>query len=178
MAALLLGPPSPAPAEETLTTPPLRVEVLDGLRLRDIETGTVYRLYGIATCAADQRALLGRQPWPCGTMATAWLVTATLTRWIACRVIRDDGEERLARCASAEHRDLAADLLHDGLAVVESMTAQDPAVRAYATAEHDARLGHRGLWSGTMPKLRGFNRPAEASAPDPARTSATSEMNP
>jgi endonuclease YncB( thermonuclease family) len=50
-------------------SPPLRVEVIDGTRFRDIETHAVYRLYGIDTCASGQTARLGRQHWPCGTMA-------------------------------------------------------------------------------------------------------------
>jgi hypothetical protein len=32
-------------------SPPLRVEVIDGTRFRDIETHEAYRLYGIDTCA-------------------------------------------------------------------------------------------------------------------------------
>ena len=88
---------------------PLRVEVIDGTRFRDIETRTVYRLYGIEACAPDQTARLGRQPWPCGAMAVAWLVTATLNRWLACGSVRVEGDEQLVRCATAGHADLAAD---------------------------------------------------------------------
>lgn len=165
LAAVLLAWSCPVLAQEPTppSSPPLRVEVLDGLRLRDVETGAVYRLYGIAVCASSQRARIGPQPWPCGTMAAAWLVTATLTHWIACRVIRDDAGERLARCASAEHPDLAADMLHQGLAVLTPATAQDPAIRAYGEAERDARQGRRGLWSGTMPVLTP-DRTAEGAA--------------
>ena len=59
-------------------SPPLRVEVLDGERFRDIETRIVYRLYGLETCAPGQIANLGRQPWPCGTMAAALLVLSLI----------------------------------------------------------------------------------------------------
>ncbi|MDH8222513.1 hypothetical protein QIG51_26820, partial [Klebsiella pneumoniae] len=38
--------------------PPLRVEVIDGIRFRDIETKTIFRLYGIDACASDQIATL------------------------------------------------------------------------------------------------------------------------
>ena len=131
-------------------SPPLRVEVIDGTRFRDIETHAVYRLYGIDTCAPDQTAHLGRQPWPCGTMATAWLVTAPLNVWLACRTLRDDDGERLVRCASAGHPDIAADMVREGIAVARPPSPDDPGIRVYALAEQDARKAYRGLWSSTF----------------------------
>jgi endonuclease YncB( thermonuclease family) len=133
-----------------IQSPPLRVEVIDGTRFRDIETRAVYRLYGIDTCAPDQIAGLGRQPWPCGTMAMAWLVTATLNTWLACHTLRDEDGEHLVRCASANHPDIAADMLREGVAVVSPSTQDDPTIRAYALAEQDARKTYRGLWSSTF----------------------------
>jgi endonuclease YncB( thermonuclease family) len=130
--------------------PPLRVEVIDGTHFRDIETKAVFRLYGIDSCAADQKATLGRQPWPCGTMVRAWLVTATLNTWVACSVLKDEPAERLARCATASHRDLAADMLREGVAVLAPATDGEPAIREYAAAEQQARKAYRGLWSSTF----------------------------
>jgi endonuclease YncB( thermonuclease family) len=137
-----LYPPSTA-----MQSPPLRVEVLDGVHFRDIETQTVYRLYGIDTCAPDQTARLGRQPWPCGTVAAAWLVTATLNKWVACNTLRNDNGLHLARCASADHSDIGADMIRDGVAVTLPPSAQDPTIRAYVVAEGDARKAYRGLWA-------------------------------
>ncbi len=57
---------------------PMRVEVIDGVTFRDIETGVVFRLFGVDACQRDQIANLGRQPWQCGVAAIAWLTTATL----------------------------------------------------------------------------------------------------
>jgi endonuclease YncB( thermonuclease family) len=131
-------------------SPPLRVEVIDGTRFRDIETHEAYRLYGIDTCAPDQSARLGRQAWPCGTMATAWLVTATLNTWLACATLRDDAGEHLVRCASAGHPDIAADMVREGVAVTIPATQDDPGIRSYALAEQDARKAYRGLWSSTF----------------------------
>ena len=108
-------------------SPPLRVEVIDGTRFRDIETHAVYRLYGIDTCAPGQTARRGRQPWPCGTMATAWLVTATLNAWLACRTLRDEAGEHLVRCASAGHQDIAADMVREGVAVAHPRRPMTPA---------------------------------------------------
>ena len=148
-------------------SPPLRVEVIDGIRFRDIETQAVYRLYGIDTCAPDQTARLGRQLWPCGTMATAWLVTATLNAWLACRTLRDEAGEHLVRCASAGHQDIAADMVREGVAVARPSSPDDPGVRAYELAEQDARKAYRGLWSST------FQMPWDwRAAPDAKRQAA------
>ena len=130
--------------------PPLRVEVIDGARFRDIETRIVYRLYGIDTCAPGQTARLGRQPWPCGAMAVAWLVTATLNKWLACGSVRADGEEQIVRCATAGHADLAADMLHDGVAVLAPSRPGDLEIPSYAAAQAEARKAYRGLWSSTF----------------------------
>ncbi len=155
-----------------LQSPPLRVEVIDGVRFRDIETGAAYRLYGIDTCAPEQTARLGRQRWPCGTMATSWLVTATLNAWLACRTLRDEASEHLVRCATAGHPDIAADMLRAGIAVALPGTDRDPAIRAYVQAKQDARKAYRGLWSSTfqMPWEWRAKRPA---APPLARFETT-----
>ncbi|WP_246811597.1 thermonuclease family protein [Mesorhizobium silamurunense] len=145
-----IGTPGLYRPNQALQTPPLRVEVLDGTRLRDIETRAIYRLVGIDTCAPDQTALLGRQPWPCGTMAAAWLVRATLNKWVACNILRDENGEHLARCAAADHADIGADMVRDGVAVTAPPTERDPSIRAYASAEQEARKAYRGLWSSTF----------------------------
>jgi endonuclease YncB( thermonuclease family) len=128
---------------------PMRVAVIDGSRFRDIETGDTYRLYGIDTCAPHQIARLDRQSWPCGTMAIAWLVTATLNNWLACTTLRDQADEHVVRCATAGHADIAADMLRDGVAVLSHDT-DGPAIRTYGLAELDARKAYRGLWSSTF----------------------------
>lgn len=130
--------------------PPLRVEVIDGTRFRDIETKMVFRLFGVETCSAGQTAMLGRQPWPCDTVATAWLVNATLNKWLACAVLREEETERLARCATADHADLAADMLRAGIAVRSRPAPDDPALPAYALAEQQSRKAYRGLWSSAF----------------------------
>lgn len=131
--------------------PPLRVEVIDGTRFRDIETKAVFRLYGVEACLPGQVATLQRQPWPCGTVAAAWLVNATLNRWLACAVIREEGEERLARCATAHHPDLAAAMLREGIAVLVPAAGDDREIPpSYGQAEQQARKAYRGLWSSTF----------------------------
>ncbi|SCB50170.1 thermonuclease family protein [Rhizobium multihospitium] len=153
--------------------PPLRVEVIDGVRFRDIETKTVFRLYGIDACAPEQTANLGRQPWPCGTMVQAWLVTATLNTWVACTVISDQPGEHLARCATAGHRDLAADMLREGVAVLAPVAEGGPVIREYAAAEEAARKAYRGLWSSTFQMPWEWRTAHEATASTVARAGAT-----
>lgn len=133
-----------------LQSPPLRVEVLDGVRFRDIETHTVYRLYGVDTCIPGQLASLSRQPWPCGAVAVAWLVKATLNRWVACNTLRQEGDERVARCSSADHADIAADMLREGIAVAPPPSTGDPVIHAYVAAEAEARKAYRGIWASSF----------------------------
>ena len=129
---------------------PLRVEVIDGVRFRDIESGTIFRLFGIDACAPGQMAKFGRQPWPCGTMATAWLVKATLNAWIACVTVRVDGGEHVARCSTADHPDLGAAMLEQGVAVLAPATSPQPPVPAYAASEAQARKTSRGVWASAF----------------------------
>jgi endonuclease YncB( thermonuclease family) len=140
-------------------SPPLRVEVIEGVKFRDIETGDVYRLYGIDACAPAQRATLGRQPWPCGVMATAWLVSATLGKWVACARIHEIDGVIQARCASSQHGDLGATMLREGLAVAVPV---EPPLRTYAALEQDARKAYRGLWASRFQMPGEFRRNAGA----------------
>ncbi len=169
--------PAPAPGvyspKAAVQSPPLRVEVIDGTRFRDIETHEAYRLYGIDTCAPDQSARLGRQAWPCGTMATAWLVTATLNTWLACATLRDEASEHLVRCASAGHPDIAADMVREGVAVTVPATQDDPAIRSYAQVEQDARKAYRGLWSSTFQMPWEWRASRDAKRQPVARDEAT-----
>ncbi len=142
-------------------SPPLRVEVIEGVKFRDIETGDVYRLFGIDACAPAQRATLGRQPWPCGVMATAWLVSATLGKWVACARIHEGDGVIQARCASSQHGDLGAAMLREGLAVAVPV---EPPLRTYAVLEQDARKAYRGLWASRFQMPGEFRRSASAPA--------------
>jgi endonuclease YncB( thermonuclease family) len=170
--ASIASPPGLYTPGGALQSPPLRVEVLDGARFRDIETQAIYRLYGVETCAPDQTARLGRQPWPCGTVAAAWLVAATLNKWVACNTLRQEKDEHLARCASADHADIGADMVRDGVAVASPPTERDPGVRAYAVAERDARKAYRGLWASS------FEMPWEFRAHFSAQAANTSQRKP
>ena len=168
------APPSLYQPKIAAQVPPMRVEAIDGVRFRDIETKAVYRLTGVDACAPGQTATLGRQPWPCGTLAIAWLVNATLNKWIACVTIRDEGDEHVARCATAGYPDLAAAMLRAGMAVLTPAAPSEPATSAYASAEQDARKAYRGLWSSS------FQMPWEwrAQQAERSHTAAAAEARP
>lgn len=137
---------SPRPSAATV---PMRVEILTSTSFLDVETRQVYRLYGVDACDARQTATLGKQTWPCGTVATAWLVTATLNKWVACTTIRQQDETRIARCATGELPDLAAEMLKIGYAITLP-AADDRLIPTYAQHEKDARAAYRGLWASSF----------------------------
>ena len=142
------NPESYAPRTSAAAVP-MRVEVLSGTSFADVETRQVYRLYGIDTCEPTQTATLGRQTWPCGTVAISWLVTATLNKWVACTTIRNHDAVSVARCATGESSDLAAEMLKAGHAVTLP-GADDRRIAGYAQLEKDARTAYRGLWASSF----------------------------
>ncbi len=131
-------------------TKPMRVEVIDGRSFRDIESGAVYRLWGIDVCRPEQSALLGRQPWPCGTMARAWLVNATLGKWVSCNVLATAEGASAVRCSSSTYPDLALAMVREGQAVALPQDREPRQIRAYLSAEETARKAFRGLWGSAF----------------------------
>ena len=146
--------------QSMLQSTPMRVEVIDATSFRDIESGASYRLYGVDSCLQTQTANLSRQSWPCGAVAIAWLTNATLGKWVSCNIVRETGGQRLSRCSSSEHQDLAADMLKEGVAVVLP-AAEGQEVRAYSQLQDQARKQYKGLWSSQ------FTMPWELRAKDP-----------
>ena len=130
---------------------PMRVQVIDAVSFADVETKATYRLYGVDACSLLQSATLGKQQWPCGSVALAWMVSATLNKWITCNDVRpgDAKSAGLVRCATAEHADLALDMLKEGMAVVPP-DPLDRQVKAYLSAEQDAKHAYRGMWSSSF----------------------------
>ncbi|WP_158704518.1 thermonuclease family protein [Rhizobium sp. NXC24] len=133
---------------DSKATNPMRVVVVSPTTLEDVETKQTYRLYGDA-CDMGQTATLGKQTWPCGVVAMAWLVSATLDKWVVCSPIRKDETIIVGRCATGEMADIASEMLKAGIAI----TLPDPPDRripSYAQLERDARKSHRGIWASTF----------------------------
>lgn len=141
--------PSVHVPRETVQRTPMRVSVLDGRSFRDTAGGETYRLYGIEICEAGQFAELGPQRWPCAVVPLAWLVTATLNKWVACNVIAEKDGIRHARCASHEIPDMGQELLRIGAAVVEGAES-GPLIDLYRATEAEAKRSYRGLWGSTF----------------------------
>lgn len=142
-------PPSVHVPREAVQRTPMRVSVLDGRSFRDTAGGETYRLYGIETCEAGQFAELGPQRWPCDVVPLAWLVTATLNKWVACNVIVEKDGLRHARCASHEVSDMGQELLRIGAAVVDGGES-GPLIDLYRATEAEAKRSSRGLWGSTF----------------------------
>ena len=158
-----LSPEFHKPRSSTQATP-MRVRVIDATSFADIETQVVYRLYGVDACSISQVAVLGRQPWPCGVVAVSWMVTATLNKWVTCAEIRMRDAERLVRCATAEHADLAADMIKEGIAVTPP-ELEDRQIKAYVSAEIEARKAYRGIWGSEFQMPWTFR---QSQAPNPS----------
>jgi endonuclease YncB( thermonuclease family) len=139
-------PPTVHQPRESAQRTPMRVSVIDGRSFRDAATGGVYRLYGIETCETGQIAEFGPQQWPCAAVPTAWLIAATLNKWVACNVVKEGDGVRYARCASNQYPDMAVELLRVGAAVVD-LKESGPLIELYKTAEAEARRNARGLWA-------------------------------
>lgn len=139
-------PPTIHKPRESLQRTPMRVSVIDGRSFRDTTGGAVYRLYGIETCELGQSAEFGSQQWPCAAVPIAWLVAATLNKWVACNEVKEQDGVRYARCASNEFPDMAVELLRVGAAVVD-FNESGPLIDLYKTTETEAKRNARGLWA-------------------------------
>lgn len=160
---LTMPPVAPAqvPTLDTATAPgvytpgdhaasnPMRVVVLSPTTFQDVETKQKYRLYGVDACDLGQTARLGKQTWPCGVVAVAWLVNATLDKWVACLPVRKDEAVIVARCATGEMADVAGEMLKAGIAIT---LPDDPDRRIpiYAQLEREARKSYRGIWASAF----------------------------
>jgi endonuclease YncB( thermonuclease family) len=161
-------PPKSAPStiytpRETVQRTPMRVSVVDGRSFRDVGTGATYRLYGIETCEPGQFAELGPQLWPCHVVPVAWLVAATLNKWVACNIVAEKDGIRHARCASNEFPDMGLELLRIGAAVID-VAESGPLIDLYRNAEAEAKRSARGLWGSTFEMPWAF-RQRQASQP-------------
>lgn len=166
------SPPSSSPSRtvytprETVQRTPMRVSVLDGRSFRDEVSQATYRLYGIETCEPGQVAELGPQRWPCAVVPMAWLVAATLNKWVACNVVTEKDGIRLARCASNDFPDMALELLRSGAAVVE-VAETGPLIELYKTTEAEAKRAGRGLWGSKFEMPWAFRERAGSTAMRP-----------
>ena len=115
------------------------------------------RLEDIDACESRQSASFNKIKWPCGAVATAWLVAKTMGKEVTCNPSWIDKYGRyLAKC-SADGIDLGQSGLRDGMMIVYRHRT-GPIDQSYERAEATARSGKKGLWSGEFEDPYDFRR--------------------
>ena len=125
------------------------------------------RLAGIE--APDRQQTCNRQPgnkkWRCGEQAQAALEKLVRGKAVRCDPAGVDDADRTTATCSVDGRDLAADLVAEGLAFASSSL-----FGGYALAEAAARQKKAGIWSGEADRPEAYREKlwetAKKSAPD------------
>jgi len=103
------------------------------------------RLDAVDACESTQSAMYDEIRWPCGAVATAWLVAKTMGKEVSCQPSRIDSYGRyLARC-TVDGADIGLAGLSEGLMIIYRHRDQLIAP-AYEQAETLARSSKRGMW--------------------------------
>jgi len=103
------------------------------------------QLYGVDTCETRQGAKRDGQEWPCGAVATAWLVTKTLDREVICRPSIVRSGITFAQCF-VNGIDIAEMGLSEGMLIISKDEENLPPSQ-YISLEQDAKSRKLGLWS-------------------------------
>ena len=127
------------PAGAQVFSGPARVVDGDTLEI----AGVKVRLFGVDAPEARQECTTAEgRPWACGRVATERLRQMAVGK-VQCQGVDTDRYGRtVARCRVAG-RDLAADLVAEGVAFAYARYGHD-----YVSLETQARRQRRGLWAG------------------------------
>ncbi|GEM_PF-982062 len=153
---------APASSESTDGSSPriLRgaARVIDGGTLEYLNPRVTVELAGIDTCDAAQTAHFNGTPWPCGAVATAWLVSQTLGQSVECEILdRLYNGLVIGRCG-VKGADIAAEALLAGQAVVEENVKVGIPLDKYRELEARAKSFRTGIWSSTFTPPDQFRR--------------------
>lgn len=132
----------------TLVMPPAgAADIVGPARVVDGDTleiaGEKIRLHGVDAPESDQYCTVAAFEYPCGVMATAWLVEATLGRELHCEVVTRDRWGRIVALCTVDGRSLNEMIVTAGWAVAFRKYS-----RQFEAQEADARRGGRGVWQG------------------------------
>jgi endonuclease YncB( thermonuclease family) len=116
-------------------------KVIDGDTI-EVE-GERIRLFGIDAPESQQYCEAGGGEYPCGTMATAWLVERTLGKQVRCEGLQRDRYDRLLAVCFSGQQNLNEGLVLSGWALAFQRYAKD-----FVSTEQAARTERRGMWSG------------------------------
>lgn len=132
--------------------------VIDGGTLEFLNPRVTVELAGIDTCDSVQSAHFNGTPWPCGAVATAWLVSQTLGQSVECEVLdRLYNGLVIGRCG-VNGADIAAEALLAGQAVVGDNVKVGIPLDKYRELQARAKSSHTGIWSSTFTPPRQFRR--------------------
>jgi endonuclease YncB( thermonuclease family) len=126
-----------------------RADVVGAARVIDGDTlridGDKIRLYGIDAPERRQGCEAAGADYPCGIVATAWMVERTVGNQVRCEGKRRDRYRRLIAVCYVGGESLNAAIVKAGWALAYRRYAVE-----YVPAEDDARRNIRGMWAGTF----------------------------
>lgn len=130
-----------------LITARAEADIVGPARVIDGDTlelaGEKIRLHGVDAPESDQYCTAAEFEYPCGVMATAWLVEATLGRDLACKVVTRDRWGRMVALCTVDGQSLNEMLVTSGWAVAFRKYSHE-----FEAQEADARRAGRGMWQG------------------------------
>jgi len=104
------------------------------------------RLEAVDACESRQSATFEGIKWPCGAVATAWLVARTLNRQVECHPTRMDSYGRYLATCFVDGLDIGLSGLQEGMMIAYRHRNEELPAH-YEQAEAEARSSSRGLWS-------------------------------
>lgn len=119
--------------------------------------GESVRLIGIDACEMNQVAEAPEGPWRCGLSARARVIELTEGHEVTCRWSERDIYDRLLARCEADGRDIGAQLVTEGLAVVYRHEGR-PTAPELVPLEETARREGRGLWGSTFEDPKDYRR--------------------
>mgnify|MGYP006426273897 CR=1 FL=1 len=125
--------------------------VIDGDTLE--LNGQRIRLHGIDAPEARQFCLFEGSDYPCGTMATAWVVRMTLRKNLRCKGSQTDRYGRLIAICFLDEEDLNGKIVRAGWALAYTRYSRD-----YVEAQKAAARSQSGIWAGEFMEPWGWRK--------------------
>jgi endonuclease YncB( thermonuclease family) len=126
-------------------------KVIDGdtIKLK----GQKIRLYGIDAPEKKQICAKNKLKWPCGHVATEYLIKLTENKKVSCRLKNKDRYNRIVAICSAGTMDLSKEMVKNGMAVAYREYSKD-----YIPDEKYAKDHKLGIWQGSFQKPSDYRK--------------------
>ncbi|AGF74923.1 nuclease (SNase-like) [Bartonella australis AUST/NH1] len=115
------------------------------------------RLYGVESCEPRQFAVYNGIKWPCGSVATAWLVTKTLNQNVVCQTAKVVNQIHYAQCL-VSGVDIARLGLSEGMMILSLDQKDFPSPSQYKQTEYSAKIAGVGIWSSEFDRPEAWRR--------------------